>query len=70
MPRLVREADQGKARVNGRLLREWVPDIVDAIVERFDALQIILFRSVARGDDGPDSPSTSWWCSPRSKTPR
>ena len=55
MARLVREAYRGKARVNGRLLKEWVGDIVDAIVERFDPLQVILFGSVARGDDGPDS---------------
>lgn len=42
-------------RYNGRTLREWLPDIVDAIAERLDPLQIILFGSLARGDEHRDS---------------
>lgn len=41
-------------RYNGRKLREWLPEIVDAIAER-DPLQIILFGSLARGDEHRDS---------------
>ena len=40
----------GKVVYNGRNLVEWVPDVVGEC----DPLQIILFGSVARGDDGPD----------------
>jgi predicted nucleotidyltransferase len=40
---------------NGRTLAEWVPDVVEQIVDRFDPLRILLFGSVARGEDGPDS---------------
>ncbi len=45
----------GKATYEGRTLAEWVPTIVQDIVAGFDPLQIVLFGSVARGDDGPDS---------------
>lgn len=42
-------------RYNGRTLREWLPDIVERIVERFDPVKVILFGSLAQGTDGPDS---------------
>jgi predicted nucleotidyltransferase len=42
-------------RYNGRTLREWLPDVVAAIVERLDPLQIIVFGSWARGDEHDDS---------------
>lgn len=42
-------------RYNGRTLEEWIPDLVQRLVERFDPLQIILFGSLATGDGGPDS---------------
>lgn len=45
----------GKVRYDGRTLAEWVPDIVADLVAECDPLQIILYGSVARGDDGPDS---------------
>jgi predicted nucleotidyltransferase len=32
-----------------------VPAIVDDLVANFEPLQVILYGSVARGDDGPDS---------------
>ena len=38
-------------RYNGRTLREWLPDVVDAIVQRLDPLQIIVFGSLVRGDE-------------------
>ncbi len=45
----------GKVVYDGRTLVEWVPDVVADLVEECDPLQAILFASVARGDDGPDT---------------
>ena len=42
-------------RYDGRTLSEAVPLVVDEIASSLDPLEIILFGSVARGDDGPDS---------------
>jgi len=42
-------------RYNGRTLREWLPEVIDAIVDEIDPLQIILFGSLARGEEHPDS---------------
>ncbi len=39
----------------GRTLREWVPAVVDDIVQFCRPYCVILFGSVARGDEGPDS---------------
>jgi uncharacterized protein len=39
----------------GRSLRDWVPDLVTAIVKLFDPAKVLLFGSVAAGTDGPDS---------------
>lgn len=44
-----------KALWEGRSLSEWVPEAVARIVEGFQPLRLVLFGSVARGDDGPDS---------------
>jgi predicted nucleotidyltransferase len=49
------EVVEGKVRYNGRTLADWVPEIVEAIVAKSDPVQVILYGSVARGDDGPDS---------------
>lgn len=40
---------------NGRTLREWLPEAVSDIVRQFNPMRVILFGSVARGDEGPDS---------------
>lgn len=42
-------------RYNGRTLREWLPDVVQAIVDDLDPIKIILFGSLARGDEHADS---------------
>ncbi len=42
-------------RWNGRLLSEWVPDAVADVVRAADPFRVIVFGSVARGEDGPDS---------------
>ncbi len=39
----------------GRRLDEWLPEVVERIVERFDPLRVILFGSLARGEMGYDS---------------
>ncbi len=49
------EVRDGKAIYDGRTLAEWVPEVVDALVRCCDPEQVLLFGSVARGDDGPDS---------------
>jgi uncharacterized protein len=36
-------------------LREALPFVVAETVEAFDPVELVLFGSVARGDDGPDS---------------
>ncbi len=42
-------------RYDGLTLAEAVPSVVDELVAALDPAEIILFGSVARGDDGPDS---------------
>jgi predicted nucleotidyltransferase len=42
-------------RYDGRTLSEAVPLVVQEIASSLDPLEIILFGSVARGEDGPDS---------------
>lgn len=46
---------EGKAHYGGRTLAEWCPEAVAAIVSALHPREIIIFGSVARGDDGPDS---------------
>lgn len=55
MAQLIPETVDGKARLGGRPFVEWVPDIVSELLAECDPLQVILFGSAARGDDGPDS---------------
>lgn len=45
----------GKALYDGRRLVDWASEVAGLIAERFDATRIVLFGSVSRGDDGPDS---------------
>jgi len=49
------EMRDGKARYHDRTLVEWVPNLVDLVVEASSPEEVLLFGSVARGDDGPDS---------------
>ncbi|MHB8290098.1 MAG: nucleotidyltransferase domain-containing protein [Acidimicrobiales bacterium] len=49
------EMRDGKAIYSGRTLAEWVPDVVGRLVERFGPERVVLFGSVARGDDGRES---------------
>lgn len=39
----------------GKTLEEWLPLVVERVVERFDPLKVILFGSRARGDARPHS---------------
>ncbi len=49
------ELIDGKVLYDGRSLVAWASRVDDRIVERCDASRIVLYGSVARGDDGPDS---------------
>lgn len=42
-------------RYNGRTAREWLPDVVAALVAAADPLKIVLFGSVASGTETHDS---------------
>ena len=42
-------------RYDGRTLQELWPLVVDEVVRAVDPTEVILFGSVARGDDGPDA---------------
>ena len=49
------ELIDGKVLYDGRSLVAWASRVADRIVERCDVSRIVLYGSVARGDDGPDS---------------
>ncbi len=49
------ETIDGKVLYDGRSLVAWASRVADRIVERCDASRVVLYGSVARGDDGPDS---------------
>jgi uncharacterized protein len=51
----VQHTFDGRGRWDGLTLSEIVPLVVDELVAAVDPLEVILFGSVARGDDGPDS---------------
>jgi predicted nucleotidyltransferase len=50
-----RQVVDGKARYAGHTLAEWVTEAVDALVASCHPVRVVLFGSVARGDDGPNS---------------
>lgn len=49
------DADQKIFLYRGKRLDEWLPEVVERIVERFDPIKVILFGSLARGEAGRDS---------------
>jgi len=49
------DADQKVFLYEGKRLGEWLPEMVERIVERFDPLRIVLFGSHARGEAKRDS---------------
>jgi predicted nucleotidyltransferase len=46
---------KGRIHYSGRTLSQWVPDVVEDLVATADPLQVLLFGSVVRDTDGPDS---------------
>lgn len=44
-----------RGRYDGKTLQELWRSVVDEVVRAVEPLEVILFGSVARGDDGPDS---------------
>jgi predicted nucleotidyltransferase len=51
----VRQATYVDGLWNGRPVEEWIPEIVDDVVESFDPARVIVFGSVARVEAGVDS---------------
>ncbi len=39
----------------GKTLEEWLPSVIERVVERFDPLKVVLFGSLARGEPNYDS---------------
>lgn len=55
MAQLAWQVIDGRIRYSGRTLGQWVPDVVADVIATADPLQLLLFGSVARDTDGPDS---------------
>jgi predicted nucleotidyltransferase len=49
------EITNGRIRYSGQTLAQWVPGVVADLVTAVQPLQVLLFGSVARNTDGPDS---------------
>lgn len=49
------EVTNGKVLYDGESLVVWASRVAERIVERCGASRVVLYGSVARGDDGPDS---------------
>ena len=50
-----RARSYSNGRYDGRPLRDWLSEVVDQVVTTSDPLEVIVFGSMARGDDGPAS---------------
>ena len=42
-------------RWDGRIVREWLPEVISDVVDAARPLRVIVFGSLARGDEGPES---------------
>jgi uncharacterized protein len=51
----VRQVEFRDGRWDGRTVREWLPQVVDDVVRFARPVRIIVFGSLARGDEGPES---------------
>lgn len=40
---------------DGRPVRDWIPEVIDDVVGAFDPVRVIVFGSVARGEEHPGS---------------
>ena len=49
------EVREGKAVWDGQTLAQWITPLVAGLVSEFDPVEVVLFGSVARGDDDGDS---------------
>lgn len=52
---MARQAIFADGRWNGKTLREWVATAVEDVVREFNPAKVIVFGSVARGDERPGS---------------
>ena len=55
MAQVTHEVVDGKVRYDGRTIADWAPEVSAHLVAACAPVTVILFGSVARGDDGPDS---------------
>jgi predicted nucleotidyltransferase len=55
MAQLAWQVVDGRIRYSGRTLAQWAPEVVADMVATADPLRVLLFGSVARDSDGPDS---------------
>jgi uncharacterized protein len=55
MAQAVWQVVEGRIHYSGRTLAQWVSDVVADLVATADPLRVLLFGSVVRQDDGPDS---------------
>jgi predicted nucleotidyltransferase len=49
---MAEDADQKVFLYEGKTLEEWLPAVVERMVEQFDPLKVIIFGSLARGEMG------------------
>jgi predicted nucleotidyltransferase len=40
---------------DGRRVRDWIPEVIDDVVAAFDPVRVIVFGSVARREERPES---------------
>jgi len=52
---VTQQASYGDGMWDGRKVRDWIPEVVDDVVAAFDPVQVIVFGSVARGEERPQS---------------
>ena len=62
MSRSVVEVVDGKAVYNGRPLAAWVPDVIERVLDRTDALRVVVSAPLSGAMTGPTRTSTSSWC--------
>lgn len=57
-PRLVgmgQQASYVDGLWDGRQVRDWIPEVIDDVVAAFDPVRVIVFGSVARREERPES---------------
>jgi predicted nucleotidyltransferase len=55
LPHTLYEVVDGRTLYAGRTVAQWLPDVIQRIVDRFSPLKIVLFGSLATGTDTGES---------------